>query len=429
MDTNDFLGSFAQENVSFSTQIVRTASVGDNYWTVMVFVESDRFVTADAAHGWEDAPGLPSCKVLVVTADTYAEYTTGLLASWLYDLFCNGFTGNCILVAPAASTAPDVVTYTAVTPEGTEDPSALGWYEYDSSTDTYNVSTDSTVDEAKTYYERASVSGFQAAMEAAYEVLKPYAYHKTVCAGSATAVTPDLAVSLAKKCAGDSYLSGAPMLPVVGTTPDLTTDPLYSALKAANADAFMGWHSDSTRNAALYSLGLALAAVNGSGTSVGNGMDMTASSNITPSNSGANPTTAQKSLLKAAYVQYFKTVGDNSGSVAAETDKTILGQVYSAYWILAYITYMTKVRIAQLLTQRNFFKNATNYQTITGVVTGYIGGFVTAGFLTSVVYSFPAFESLPEAADDEIIIPNAWSAAYVNHLRKVTISGTLYIGS
>ena len=37
MDTNDFLGSFAQENVSFSTQIVRTASVGDNYWTAMVF--------------------------------------------------------------------------------------------------------------------------------------------------------------------------------------------------------------------------------------------------------------------------------------------------------------------------------------------------------------------------------------------------------
>ena len=100
MDTNDFLGSFAQENVSFATQIVKTSSVGDNFWTAMIFVESDRFVTATAANGWEDAPGLSSCKVLVVDADTYSEYTTGLLASWLYDLFCNGFTGNCILVAP-----------------------------------------------------------------------------------------------------------------------------------------------------------------------------------------------------------------------------------------------------------------------------------------------------------------------------------------
>lgn len=427
MDTNDFIGSFADENVSFSTQIVRTASVGDNYWTVMVFVESDRFVTATAANGWEDAPGLPSCKVLVVTADTYAQYTTGLLASWLYDLFCNGFTGNCILVAPAASTAADVISYTAVTPAGTENPSTEGWYEYDGST--YTASADTTVDEAKTYYVRESVPGFQDAMEKAYDVLKPYAYHKTVCAGSTTAVTPSYAKSLATRCAQDSFLSGAPLLPVTNTT--LSADPLYSVLQpgGTKTDAFMGWHSDTTRNAALYSLGLALAATNGSGTSVGNGMDMTASANITPSNGGVNPTAAQKTALKAAYVQYFKTVGDNTGNVAAETDKTIAGDVYAAYWILAYITYMSKVRIAQLLTQRNFFKNELNYGRIVAVLENLLTSFAASGFLTDVVLSAPSFTDLPEAADDEIIIPNVWSATYVNHLRKVTISGSLYIGS
>ena len=426
MDTNDFLGSFAQENVSFTTQIVRAASVGDNFWTVMVFCESDRFVTATAEAGWEDAPGLPSCKVLVVTADTYGEHTTGLLASWLYDLFINGFTGNCILVAPASSTAAPVYTYTAVTPAGAENPQTEGWYEL-SGTD-YVLTADTTVTEGKTYYTRTETSGFVVAMEEAYEVLKPYAYHKTVCAGAAASVPAEYAVALAKKCAQDSYLSGAPMLPQ--TSSDLAdTNALYAGLKAAGADAFMGWHSDSTRNAALYSLGLALAVTNGSGTSVGNGMDMTASANITASNNGVNPTAQQKNILKAAYVQYFKTVGDNSGSVAAETDKTINGKVYAAYWILAYITYMVKVGIAQLITQRNFFRNSENYTKMLGIMQTYIDKFGLAGMLTNIVYSAPSYSELPESADDEIIVPNAWSAIYVNHLRKVTITGTLYIGS
>ena len=424
MDTNDFIGSFAQENVSFSTQIVKTASVGENFWTVLVFVESDRFVTADAVHGWEDCPGLPSCKVLAVTADNYSEYTSGLLASWLYDLFCNGFTGNCILAAPASKEAPDIERYDRVTPNPGANPQAEGWYELVAGV--YELSTDTTVDESKTYYEKLTIPGFVAAMEEAYEVLKPYAYHKTVCAGSATETNADYAVALAKKCMQDEFLSGAPLLPQ--SDPTLETG-LYPQLKAANADAFMGWHSDATRNPALYSMGLALAVVNSSGTSVGNAMDMTASGNITASNGGLNPTAEQKAVLKAAWVQYFKTVGDNTGNVAAETDKTINGKVYAAYWILAYVTYMTKVGVARMLTQRNFFKSAYSYTQIVGVMENILQTFGNAGFLENVSISAPAYNRLPEAKDDEIIIPNAWSATYVNHLRKVTITGTLYIGS
>lgn len=428
MDINDFLGSFAQENVSFKTQIIKTASVGDNFWTAMVFVESDRFVDITAS-GWEEAPGLPSCKVLVVDADTYSSYATGLLSAWLYDLFCNGFTGNCILVAPAASTAADVNQYFPVSVLGTENPSTEGWYEYDAANDTYVATADSEVVVGKTYYEQVTVSGFQDAMEKAYDVLKPYAYHKTVCAGAQLEVTPEYAKALAHKCAEDEYLSGAPLLPV--TNPDLSQDTLYSALKAdSKSDAFMGWHSDSTRNAALYSLGLALAEANGSGTSVGNGMDMTASANITPSNGGANPTAAQKSTLKAAYVQYFKTVGDNSGNVAAETDKTIKGKVYAAYWVLSYITYMTKVSIARLITQRNFFKNAANYTSIVAALTNNLKPFNASGILENVAVTAPGYADLPKSDDsDEITIKNAWSADYVNHLRRVSITGALYINA
>lgn len=423
MDTNDFLGSFAQENVSFSTQIVKTAVVGQNFWTALIFVENDRYVTADTEHGWEDCPGLPSCKVLVVNADNYSEFTSGLLASWLYDLFCNGFTGNCILAAPASKDAADIEEYNQVTPGEGANPQAEGWYELSSGS--YVLTEDTTVTEGKTYYEKLVTPGFVAAMEEAYNILKPYAYHKTVCAGSGTEPPASYAISLAKKCMQDEYLSGAPMLPQ--SDPTLATG-LYPALKAANADAFMGWHSDSTRNPALYSLGLALAVFNDSGTPVGNGLDMTASSNITASNGGQNPTSGQKSVLKGAWVQYFKTVGDNTGNVAAETDKTINGKVYAAYWILAYITYMVKVLIAQRLTQRNFYKSERNYSEIINVLKNTVSAFDGAG-LTDINFTTPAYAELPDAADDQIIIPDAWSASYVNHLRKVTITGTLYIGS
>ena len=174
MDTNDFLGSFAQENVAFATRIVKTASVGDNFWKVMIFVENDRFVDAKDT-SWIAVPGSSTIKALTVTADNYAEYTSGLLRSWLYDLFCNGFTGDCILVACADK-----------------------------------------VDE--------EFSGFISAMETAYGLMKAYAYHKTccVCKGASpdvSAIIPEVAVSLASLCAEDKgLLSSAPYFPYSTST-------------------------------------------------------------------------------------------------------------------------------------------------------------------------------------------------------------------
>ena len=106
MDTNDFLGSFAQENVAFTTQIIRPVSLGDNYWKVMVFVENDRFVDS-STDAWVSVPGSSTLKALTVNAGDYASSTFGLLRSWLYDLFANGFTGDCILVACANKPGED----------------------------------------------------------------------------------------------------------------------------------------------------------------------------------------------------------------------------------------------------------------------------------------------------------------------------------
>ena len=67
MDSNDFLGSVAQENVSFTTRVVHATRVGDNFWKVMIFVENDRFVDS-SADTWTAVPGSSTLKALTVTA-------------------------------------------------------------------------------------------------------------------------------------------------------------------------------------------------------------------------------------------------------------------------------------------------------------------------------------------------------------------------
>lgn len=384
MDTNDFLGSFAQENVAFTTQIIRSVSVGDNYWKVMVFVENDRFVDS-STDAWVSVPGSSTLKALTVNAGDYASSTSGLLRSWLYDLFANGFTGDCILVACANKPGED----------GNND-------------------------------------AFITAMGDAYELLKAYAYHKTVCAGGDDAIAGDIAAALAKLCAADKgLLSSAPYYPYSTATPaQPDSDTIYSAVKASGFDAFFAAHQDKTRNAALYSLGLAMSTINGSGTCVGSSFDMIKSANITSSGpSGTNlPKTARDSL-KRINIQFFKPVGDNTGNVAATGAQTINGDVIQATWILAYVTYMTKVKVAQLLTTPNFLKNSTNYTRILNIMSEQLTKFGSSGSgrLKNLQITAPAFGTVASKAD-VIIIPEAWSASYVDQVREVQITGTLYIG-
>lgn len=436
MDTNDFLGSVAQEDVAFTTRVVRTAQVGDNFWKVMIFVESDRFVDASAV-GWTLIPGSATIKGLAVTAENFAEYTSGTLRSWLYDLFCNGFTGDCILIACAPHDAGQtVIVYSAngtdffTDPEMTQ-PAVIPSGKVPQSTgeeNQYSYVADPTSDE------------FITAQETAYNLMKAYAYHKTVCAAptlpvdsASFAVDTDVAVAFAKLCANDKgLLSSAPYFPFTTTSPETPeSDLLYQALKTAGADAFMSAHQDSTRNGALYSLGLAMSTLNGSGTSVGNSMDMIKSSLITSSGpEGTNLPKAVRDMLKSINIQTFKPIGNNTGDVAAKGASTLLGDVVQATWIVAYVTYMTKVAIAELITVPNFLKNQDNYNRLVGVMMSYLSKFGNNGSnrLKDLTSKAPSFDKLPKAAQDVIIIPDAWSARYVDQVREVQITGTLYIG-
>ena len=101
-----------------------------------------------------------------------------------------------------------------------------------------------------------------------------------------------------------------------------------------------------------------------------------------------------------------------------------------ATWIIAYVTYMTKVAIAELITVPNFLKNQDNYNRLVGIMMSYLGKFGKNGSnrLRDLTSKAPSFEDLPKAAKDVIIIPDAWSATYVDQVREVQITGTLYIG-
>jgi hypothetical protein len=379
----DFLGSIAQEDVQFITQILKTTTPGDNFWKLMVFIEESRFVADQTA--FIQIPGT-TYNVATVTSDSYASVTNGLLRSWLFDFFVSGTISEVYLV----QAAPDIAGDTAV---------------------------------------------FIAGMEDAYDKLKAYAYFKTVCAGTDDAIAPDIALALAGKCMDDAQLlSSAPLLPYTTLTPENpSSDSLYSAF-ATNAkyDGIFTAHQDSTRNGSLFRLGQALAFFNRSGTPVGNNMDYIATGLINASGEvGTSLPLSVRNMLKDINISFFKPVGDGTGNVAAVGVNTMLGNNIQAFWIVAYINFMSKVTVANYITRPNTLRNSSTYSNILNILRRFLVLFSPSGTqrLVGITISAPSFDELPPAKGDEIIIPDAWSAVYTDQVRTVRVFGTLTIAA
>ena len=389
--SNDYITSFAQENVSFITRVIRQQAIGDNYWKVMIFVEDDRFVDSTS---WDAVPGVTGAKAATVTLTDYALYTNGILNSWLTNLYANGFSGDCILVTIGAS-------------------------------------------EAETADKKAT-------LEVAYEVMKPYAYHKTVCAG-ATGIVSELVQALGAKANAsydDKMLSSVPYVQMTISAYPAGADK--AAIKAAitantdyqnailgESDAFMAVQADASKNAALFSLGIALGYTNGTGLRVGNALEMTKTGNISSSGlDGAAMPRMIREAYEELYIQTFKPVGDNTGYVAGYGEKSLKGEDVVARWVVGYITYMTKVRITQLLTTPNFRKTELNYKRIVFIMSDIVNTFAleNGGCLAGVNITAPPYNQLPSAQNDVIVIEDAWSATFMGVVHQVDITGNLYIG-
>lgn len=386
---DDFLGSVAQEDVQFVTEIVKTVNPGDNYKHLIAYADDSQFVTGASLANVKDPDGNVVAKFAEVTADSFKDVVKGELLVWLTDYFNAG--GN---------ESVYVVNFTM------------------------------------------GETGTKALLTAAFNATHQLAWFKTICVADASVSTmfhldPDAASWLAELCATDKLLSSAPLYPMsMPVAEGELTDTAYETVDAAGFDAFWVYHlpvaqPDSSyvvHNGAMIALGLALNVVNGSGVYAGNSFDMVATTAITASgvDGGALSVTVQ-SILKGKNINYFKFVGDATGAVDLRGGLTAKGDVMSAMWIVNYCNYYNKVMVANYMSRRNIYKSATTYSVILAILSTTVTRFVTSGRLINFALTAPAYADLPPAAADEIVVPNAWEATYQYDLHTVKVYGTLYI--
>jgi hypothetical protein len=405
---HDYRNSTAQLSVDFLTGIEVTTNPGDNYMQTLIFIDKNpayvidenAFISID-----KDQYDVVLHDIAVLNKNNYAEIVGGRLLTHITDLFCNGEPFNCYVIRFG--------------PSGGIGSAA------------------------------AFTEDVQADLNDIYEKTKAIAYHKTILCQSSDdgKLIPEIALFFARCCGRDSsLLSAAPYYPCfMETIGDLTSDPVYTLLKTAGADAFMTAHADTERNGALFQLGLALNGLNASGTPVGDSIDMVATSLITPSGhpdpdtpdfvindwEDYNLSAGVQKLLEDNHICYFRTVGDSTGRVSAIGDTTIRNEVMQAKWVVNFCNFVNKVRTAQIITRKNVRRNARTYNEILTVMMGTINRFgdIGSGILTRIVNSAPSFDTLPPSGGREIIVPNAWSADYVFGVRTVRVYGTLIIAA
>lgn len=380
---DDFIGSIAQQDVDFVTEIVKTVSPGDNYKHLAVYTDNTQIASGASLVAVKDASGTVVGHAAEVTTDNMQLTVKGQLLTWLTDYFTAG-AGESV----------------------------------------YVYVTDATMTEEL--------------LTKLFNATHQLAYFKTVCiAGEAVdgrfQLDADAATWLATLCATDSLLSSVPFYPLNTALDDgEVVDEAYVACEAANLDAFWVFSqklADGTvHHGGLVALGLALSVVNDSGTYVGNSLDMVATDAAVASGyqgMALDPTT--QSVLKAANIAYFKPIGDTTGRVALRGASSSKGKVIPAYWIVSYCNYVNKVLVANHITRRNVFKNATTYNVLLSILANTVSRFVRTGRVENFALTAPTYADLPVSKGDEIIVPNAWVGTYRDDLRTVKIYGTLVI--
>ena len=378
---SEFKGSIAQVNVQFPIETVIEPIAGENYTRAIIYMHVD-LATANLPGVDTPAAGMK----IDIDSSNYGSVTGDALKKWLMPFFTS---------AQAAKAA--IVLY---------------------DTDTEDTSGDEPVTVPAT-----------APLSDVYESTKYWAYFKF---GFAEAAGYDaLQVQLATLCLADPLYSQI----WVGTSDGnvLTkTSTLIAGLNGAGADARVIYNPDTNINPALAQLGDSLATANATGTPVGNDIDGHAFNTIKASGATdsdgnvGNLTATQKAALDDQKIGYNTWVGDGTENVVTEGSLTLKGNVVGAQWVKSYIEYMSKIRTANYITQRNKFRNNEQYQAILLILSDVVRPFLNFGRLANFVITAPVFSDLPVSADS-ITVPNAWEADYIDKIRNVTVYGTLYV--
>ena len=87
---DDFLGSVAQEDVQFVTEIVKTVNPGDNYKHLIVYTDDSQIASGTSLAAVKDLAGVKVADYAEVTADSFKNVVQDELAVWLTDYFSSG---------------------------------------------------------------------------------------------------------------------------------------------------------------------------------------------------------------------------------------------------------------------------------------------------------------------------------------------------
>ena len=215
----------------------------------------------------------------------------------------------------------------------------------------------------------------------------------------------------------------------------LTVAVCFFARGATNEFAWKGSDISIGYSPALYQLGRTLGYINSTGTSIGNSTDGVACTfqDVLPTRSTSTSVLVNASALFINWCQnnkvaYFKTVGNGSSQVSCYGGWTLKNTCLSADWIVAYVNYMAKVRIAEIITVMNTYRNGFLYGKCLSVLSTTIAPFVTLGRVRNFAITAPSWAEAQNLGDRQtIVIPDAWTGIYVDNDRKVRIQGNLTI--
>lgn len=363
-----FKGSIAQNNVQFPIESVIEPLAGAGYSRAVIYMPSSKI--SEYLPGVETSAG----NVVELNASNYGAIVGGLLRTWLVPFFA---------VAQAN-------VYIAI---------------YD---DTEEATTNT--------------------LAIVYEATKMLGYFKLGI--SDTEDYSNLQVSLSNLCVADPLYSDL-WIGTSDTNVLSKSSALITSLVGAGSAARVIYNPKDTINGALAQLGRSLSTANATGTPVGNSVDMVAFNTIQasgPEEDGihANLTATEKAALDEQKIGYQTYVGDGTENVVTEGSLALNGDSVGANWVKHYVTYMCKVKTANLITRMNKFRNNATYQAALTTLSSIVQKFIAMGRLDNFKITAPVFADLP-ASGDTIIVPNAWQALYVDNTREVAVYGTLYI--
>ena len=380
MAQNDFSGSIAQNNLTYSISTTIQTTPGSNYYTPMIYIGSGTNATAN----FVSVPATNA--VTTVNASNFSSIVKGSLLTWLTSYFAvnNGLT------------AINLVVYDSV-------PSSYG------------------------------------GLTTAYGLTKTLSYHKFIFEPGTAG---DAKIALGLLCAADPLLSqfwsgiydaGALINPqVAGLGYDLANN-------SPPVQAVLTYSAQTAIEPGLTALALQLSYLNPSGTSVGNepgapSTNAVLASGTTGGSDNSNVTPAGQANLKLNNIMYYETVGNGTGNVAVIGDQTTTGNYSSAQWFEAYLQYIPQVNGATYITTSpRPGKTETTYNNLINILNTNAYPF-TQGSQPIIsnfqLVNFP-FSKAPASAGNTFIITGpqgyAWTALFNRGLSYATITGNLTI--